>query len=102
MGEAPEEEEPKKEVMASRGTRGRPRGLKSTSTGLAKYVKDMAREMKEQAEAATLIAQQLSNANESTSTWPSIGQAQTTFADFKKIGPPKFRGPSILTRQRND
>ncbi|XP_072078032.1 uncharacterized protein [Arachis hypogaea] len=53
----------------------------------------MAKAMKEQAQATTLMAQQLSTGDRDPNT-PRLeeGQTRTTFADFKKIGPPDFRG----------
>nr|XP_025652087.1 uncharacterized protein LOC112748095 [Arachis hypogaea] len=74
-------------------SRGRPRGTSSSSSTLAKHMKEMAKAMKEQAHATTLMAQQLSTGDRDPNT-PRLeeGQTRTTFADFKKIGPPEFRG----------
>ncbi|XP_015944704.1 uncharacterized protein LOC107469839 [Arachis duranensis] len=53
----------------------------------------MAKAMKEQAQATTLMAQQLSAGDRDPNT-PRLeeGQTRTSFADFKNIGPPEFRG----------
>ncbi|XP_016195712.1 uncharacterized protein LOC107636732 [Arachis ipaensis] len=74
-------------------SRGRPRGSSSSSSNLAKHMKEMAKAMKEQAQATTLMAQQLSTGDKDPNIPRlEVGQTRTTFADFKKIGPPEFRG----------
>ncbi|RYR78549.1 hypothetical protein Ahy_A01g003373 isoform A [Arachis hypogaea] len=74
-------------------SRGHPRGSNSSSSNLAKHMKEMAKAMKEQAQATTLMAQQLSTRDKDPNIPRlEVGQTRTTFADFKKIGPPEFRG----------
>ncbi|XP_020972595.1 uncharacterized protein LOC107627316 [Arachis ipaensis] len=78
--------------MASRG-RPRGSGSSSSSSNLAKHMKEMAKAMKEQAQATTLMAQQLSTGDKDPNIPRlEVGQTRTTFANFKKIGPPEFRG----------
>ncbi|XP_072071943.1 uncharacterized protein [Arachis hypogaea] len=74
-------------------SRGRPRGSSSSSSALAKQMKEMAKAMKEQAQVTTLMAHQLSTGDRDPNT-PRLeeGQTRTTFADFNKIGPPEFCG----------
>ncbi|XP_057755289.1 uncharacterized protein LOC130974417 [Arachis stenosperma] len=72
---------------------GRPRGSSSSSANLAKHMKEMAKAIKEQAQATNLMAQQLSTGDrDSNIRRLEAGQTHTTFADFKKIGLPEFRG----------